>query len=144
MFQIPWLSLIFSIVALATQLPWFHWFLWFFLSSIMTSTLMGLKLLLQASVSHHTYPAWPPPLPDPWSLVLLPAMWSLGFLWLVAPHLSPSWQTASLVIHLPSLWPFLWLPRQYTLTVLDNFSNMRGGPSWFVQPTHLMGRHITP
>ena len=61
MFQIPWLGLAYSFVILATQPLWLQWLLWFFTSSIMTATLVGFRLLLQAPVSHHGAPPPPPP-----------------------------------------------------------------------------------
>ena len=110
----------------------------------MTATFMGLRLLLQASCSRHTHPVRPPPLPDPWLLDLFGAAWSFGFLWLIAPHFSTSWQNASLLIHLPSLQPLLWLIHHYPPAILDQFSNTRGRPHWFLHPTRLLKYNASP
>ena len=130
MLRIPWLFFAVSFVTLAAPSFWLPWFHWFFTSSLLTATLLGLKLLLQAPVSHRIFPDRPPPLPDPWSSTLTTAIWSLEFLRVIAPHSSTLWQNISLVTLLRFLLPLLLPPNHFIPPALDHFSNTRGQPSW--------------
>ena len=136
MLRIPWLFFAVSFVILAVQSFWLPWFLWFFTSSLMTATFFGTKLLLRAPISRHTFPAHPPPLPDPWSSDLTTAIWSLEFLRVLAPHFNTLWQNISLATLLPFVLPLLLAPNHFIPPALDHFSNTHGRPSWFVNVPH--------
>lgn len=133
MFRIPSLIFAVSFVLPVVQSFWFPWFLWFFISSLMTATLLGLKLLLQAPVSRQTYPDRPPPLPDPCPTKHITGIWALTFLSFIAPHLSTLWQNICLVILLPFFLPLFLAPWQFLPPVLDKFSNTVARPPWFVK-----------
>lgn len=134
MFRIPWFHAILTVGFVTSVTLWLRGLLWFFLSSLVTTIHLWLKLPRQAADGRQVQPLRPPPHPDPSVHHFILLLWSLGFMFFLAPAAGSTWQLISLLACFTLARPFFGLPSYYFLYALDRFSNTNGRPSWFVCP----------